>query len=174
MYASTHWRWPGSRQQSYVQLSLRRGEASAERRLQLQLCSQFAALDTTVISLDPDFRPRRASPALDGTLNRLHRPIDSVVFAMRAAAMLGLCYSENARAASRGPQRRFSRCRWGGSRRVIRRPYPARKRAGSTTGPEVSAMRFIGRIVDHSRWGYPRNYSAPIISGYAGRNHAHS
>jgi hypothetical protein len=50
-----------------------------------------------------------------------------------------------------------------------------RQCAGSTTGPEVSAMRFIGRIVDGWRWGYPRKRSAPInTGGYAGRNHAHS
>jgi hypothetical protein len=42
-------------------------------------------------------------------------------FAMLAAAMLGLCYSENARAASRGPQR--LRC-WGGGPEGDPSPVP--------------------------------------------------
>jgi hypothetical protein len=88
---------------------------------------------------------------------------ESAAFAMQTAAMLGLCYSDNTRAANQGSQR--LRCWGGGPKGDV---YPARKRDGSTTGLEASAMRFIGRIGDCWRWDYPRNQSAP------GRNHAHS
>ncbi len=175
MYAGTHSRWRGTQQPSCVQLSLRGGEVSAERPATTTMLAVCGSRHNRYFARS-GFPAAQSTPALDGTSEQAA----PVGYRHRRFRDAGHCdvrivlFRECPRRKP-GPPATVLCGRWGGSRGAICRPYPARKSAGSTVGTEVSAMRFIGRIVDHWRWDYPGSHSAPIISrDYAGRNHAHS